>query len=326
MPTMTATAVRFHVGLHVADLDRAVRFYRTLLGVEPAKHLDDLAKFETDEPPLVVGLYPSPQVPGGALNHVGLRYPNSAALVEVQRRLEEAGIPTQGQEGVECCYARQTKFWVADPDKTLWEIYTLHEDIDHSGFDDPPVSPDAVADAVWQHRLTDPLPELIPYADRTLDEIMLEGTFNVPQDAGAVRRLLAESLRTLKPGGRIAVHGLVGDAPFPGTPKLPGLASLVRRIPVETEALDLLAASGFGGLRYDKLGDIHCFRVDGVELREMRLIGRKPAEAAGSALVMYKGPFAEVVADDGTVLKRGTAVRVARAVADDLPPDQFAVL
>lgn len=98
---MQATATRFHVGLHVSDLARSVRFYRALLGVPPAKHFDDYAKFDLAEPPLVLALYPSPQPPGGALNHVGLRFPDSAALVEVQRRLEEAGVATQRQEGVE---------------------------------------------------------------------------------------------------------------------------------------------------------------------------------------------------------------------------------
>jgi catechol 2,3-dioxygenase-like lactoylglutathione lyase family enzyme len=135
----TATQVRFHVGLHVANLERSVAFYRLLFGQGPAKHYADYAKFELETPPLVLALYPSPRPAGGALNHVGLRLPDSAGLVEVQRRLEEAGIATQRQEGVECCYARQTKFWVTDPDRVLWEIYTLHEDIDHSGFDDPPL-------------------------------------------------------------------------------------------------------------------------------------------------------------------------------------------
>src|SRR5262249_22715955 len=130
----TATEVRFHVGLHVSSLDRSVAFYRLLFGQGPAKHYGDYAKFEVESPPLVLALYPSPQLPGGPLNHLGLRLPESSGLVEVQRRLEEAGIATQRQEGVECCYARQTKFWVTDPDRTLWEIYTLHEDIDHSGF------------------------------------------------------------------------------------------------------------------------------------------------------------------------------------------------
>src|SRR5262245_2176563 len=127
--TTTLTTTRFHVGLNVSDLAKSVRFYRALFGVAPMKSLEDYAKFELSEPPLVLALYPSPQQPGGALNHVGLRLADSEALVEVQRRLEEAGIATQRQEGVECCYARQTKFWVTDPDRTLRGVYTLHEDI-----------------------------------------------------------------------------------------------------------------------------------------------------------------------------------------------------
>src|SRR5262245_22887546 len=146
----TTTTTRFHVALHVADLARSVQFYRILTGVAPAKYHDDYAKFELSDPPLVLALVPNPCSPGGALNHLGFRLPDAAALVDVQRRLEEAGIATQRQEGVECCYARQTKFWVTDPDRTLWEIYTLHEDIEHSGFDDPPV-PVAPDESVRQH-------------------------------------------------------------------------------------------------------------------------------------------------------------------------------
>jgi len=330
--TITETTTRFHIGLHVSDLDRAVRFYRVLLGIGPAKYHDDYAKFEVDEPPLVLALYPSPQVPGGTLNHAGLRFPNSEALVDVQRRLEEAGIATQRQEGVECCYARQTKFWVTDPDKTLWEIYTLHEDIDHSGFEDPPVSPDAAADLVWQHRLTVPLPEHIPHEPDSLDEVILEGTFNAAVAPEALTTFLKECSRVLKTGGKISAHGLVGDKPFPGTPKLPGLASLVQHVPVETDALQLLETAGFGSLAFEKLGDIHCFHVNGVELREMRLTGRKVLRSTGlpTTLVMYKGPFAEVVGEDGTTFQRGVSKRVTPAAAENLQKgpavEQFAFL
>ncbi|MGC3972244.1 MAG: hypothetical protein QM775_34370 [Pirellulales bacterium] len=54
----------------------------------------------------------------------------SAALVEMQVRLEQAGYKTQSEEGVECCYSKQTKFWVNDPDGCLWELYVLHGDAD----------------------------------------------------------------------------------------------------------------------------------------------------------------------------------------------------
>src|SRR5262245_45003247 len=173
--TATATATRFHVGLHVGDRHRSVRFYRTLLGVAPARDLDDYVRFELCDPPVVLVLIPAALSAGGALNHLGLRMPDSAGLVEVQRRLEEAGIATQRQEGVECCYARQTKFWVTDPDRNLWEIYTVEEDIDHSGFDGPPAAASPPPEAVWEHRLTEAVPERIPLDDGVADEVCLEG-------------------------------------------------------------------------------------------------------------------------------------------------------
>jgi len=128
-----APAVRFHLSLNVANLERSVAFYRILFGCDPAKCRPDYAKFELDDPPLVLSLEPTPPGPGGALNHLGFRMSDSASLVAVQMRLERAGVRTKREEGVECCYARQTKFWVTDPDQTLWEMYTLEEDIDHRG-------------------------------------------------------------------------------------------------------------------------------------------------------------------------------------------------
>jgi catechol 2,3-dioxygenase-like lactoylglutathione lyase family enzyme len=328
---VAATAVRFHVGLHTSDLNQAVQFYRVLFGTEPAKQYDDYAKFEVDRPALVLALYSSPQQAGGALNHLGLRLPDSASLVKVQRRLEEHGIATQRQEGVECCYARQTKFWVTDPDRVLWEVYTLHEDLDHSGFDDPPVTVAPVSQHVWEHRLTDPWPGRIEHANGALDEVRLEGSFNALVKPSQLDVLLSEVFRVLRPGGRVAVHGLVGDRPFPGTPRLPGLASMVQHVPVETEPLEALRRAGFGGLFYEKLGDVHCFQINGVELREMRIVGWKSAEASSPPVaVVYKGPFEQVTDEDGTVYHRGEQVVVGWAQAERLrfgpAADQFTFL
>src|SRR6516225_3188202 len=128
MPTTslaTTPAVRFHLSLNVSDLGKAVAFYRVLFNMEPAKLRADYAKFEPDDPPLVLSLEPTPRPVGGPLNHVGFRMPDAASLVAMQERLERAGVRAQREEGVECCYARQTKFWVHDPDNTLWEIYTF---------------------------------------------------------------------------------------------------------------------------------------------------------------------------------------------------------
>jgi hypothetical protein len=79
-----------------------VGFYSVLLGRPPAKLHSDYAKFEIDDPPLVLSLNPSQSSAGGALNHAGLRVSSAQELVEIQRRLEEAGFqtPARGQRRV----------------------------------------------------------------------------------------------------------------------------------------------------------------------------------------------------------------------------------
>jgi catechol 2,3-dioxygenase-like lactoylglutathione lyase family enzyme len=124
---------KFHTSLNVSDLSRSVAFYRELFGVEPAKVFDDYAKFEVADPPIVLSLTPKAPVANGHLNHAGIRVLGPDELVQAQARLERAGFPTRREDGVECCYALQTKFWVSDPDGLLWELYVFHDDIEHHG-------------------------------------------------------------------------------------------------------------------------------------------------------------------------------------------------
>ncbi len=54
MPATATAAVKFSVGLSVADLARSVNFYRLLLDTEPARHDETCARFEPAMPPLVL--------------------------------------------------------------------------------------------------------------------------------------------------------------------------------------------------------------------------------------------------------------------------------
>src|SRR5271155_3533881 len=208
METATiAATTKFQIALAVADMPRAARFYQLLLNSEPVLSTPGLARFETETPPLVLTVTQEPaRQPGSTLNHLGFRLPDQVALVALQRRLEEGGIATQRQEGVECCYALQTKFWVTDPDKHLWELYIFHEDLDHSGFDDPAHAHPWRAKAapkVWPHPLTEPIPARLDFADGSLDEVHLEGTFNARMDDTVKTQLLGEIFRVLRPGGTV---------------------------------------------------------------------------------------------------------------------------
>jgi catechol 2,3-dioxygenase-like lactoylglutathione lyase family enzyme len=285
---MTGT-VRFHLSLNVSNLERSIGFYRILFGMEPAKRRLDYAKFELEDPPVVLSLEPTARPVGGPLNHLGFRMPDSTALVAMQQRLELAGIPSQREEGVECCYARQTKFWVTDPDNTLWEIYTLKEDIDHRGAGQSleAMLPNAASEkaareaadpVAWEHRLSDPLPSSIPRADGSTDEVRLRGTFNLPLAESMKQLLLQEARRVLRPGGRLFVHVLVAEKPFAGAPHLPGPAAAVQHVPLDQEPPRLAREMGFEKVRVLKFDAKPCFVRDGVNMREMQLEAFRPAE------------------------------------------------
>jgi catechol 2,3-dioxygenase-like lactoylglutathione lyase family enzyme len=313
-----ATLRKFHASLNVSDLDRSLAFYRALLGVEPAKVRKDYAKFDLAEPPLVLSLIPGRAATGGNLNHAGLRLRTADELVEIQRRLEAAGMPTQREDGVECCYARQTKFWITDPDNALWEIYVFHDDIEEHGEAEPPraeqvtvqLAPrNASAPRVWEQHLRDAIPARIPHDDNSLHEIRLEGAINAAPVADNRSGLIAECLRALRPGGAIHVHGLAGDRSSQSTQALPGPAALVRHVPATSDVVEELARAGFAGIRIDKLSETAYFVIDGVPMREIRVTARKPGHrpAASAHQAIYLGPMQQVVDDFGNVLRRGVA-------------------
>jgi catechol 2,3-dioxygenase-like lactoylglutathione lyase family enzyme len=315
MQTLEQVA-RFTITLPVSDVSRSMRFYRILLERGAVSHDSSSAIFEVDNPPLRLRLV-SGNRPGGTVNHLGLRLPDSPSLVAVQRRLEENGFATQRQDGVECCYARQTKFWITDPDGHLIEIYTLEEDIEHSGFEDAP-GPKGIAanrpQVVWQHRLFDPVPTRIAAEDGSVDVVELEGTFNADLSAEAIGHLLAEAARVLKPGGHLVVNAMISDVPPAAVPKLPGMAAAVQRIRTRDETVAAVRAAGFASLHYDTLDDIVCFSIPGVRLFHLRLLAfRNGPDSARDHALLYKGPAARVRDDDGTWFSRGEIVAVSES-------------
>lgn len=305
---------KFHTSLNVSDLARSVAFYRTLLGAEPAKVRGDYAKFDLAEPPLVLSLIPGRAGAGGPLNHVGLRVRNAEELVDVQRRLEAAGMSTRREDGVACCHSRQTKFWITDPDGILWEIYVFHEDIDEAEDvaaarvqSEPAEQAATQALHTWQHHLREPIPDRLPFDDNTLHQVRLEGSINLAPDAVNRSRLMGEVLRVLRPGAEVHVHGLAGDRPCSSAIALPGPAAAVQHVPPASDVAAELAAAGFAGIHLERLSSTAYFEVDGVPMRELQLSARKPGfrPRAAAHQAIYLGPMHQVVDDFGNVFTRG---------------------
>jgi catechol 2,3-dioxygenase-like lactoylglutathione lyase family enzyme len=311
------TLAKFHASFNVADLGRSVAFYRAFLGRDPAKHQSDYAKFERDEPPLVLSLIPGHANPGGTLNHVGIRLPNSQALIQMQMRLATAGIPTQREEGVECCHSRQTKFWVRDPDQTLWELYVLLGDMDEHHESSVPAQKTGdktgteQVRVTWQHQIPETFPTRIPHEDNSVHAVILEGTANMEPASLNLNKVLNEVYRVLRPGGEVSIHCLAGNKIFDQhPPSLPGPAAVVQHVPLETDPMKAMTGTGFVQVHFQKLSPSPYFVVHGVEMREILLVGRKPGHRPRSAThqAIYLGPLAQVTDDHGNVFRRGERV------------------
>ncbi len=304
---------KFHLSLNVSDLGRSVAFYRVLFGIEPAKHHSDYAKFEVESPPTVFSLIPGRAGGGGALNHVGLCLLNSEELVAIQLRLEQAGHKTLREDGVACCYSRQTKFWVRDPDGVLLELYVFHEDLDEHGDHHAPgdelpalMGGGAEKDAppvTWTHRLGEAV--AVDHEANSVQEVVLEGSINAVLDLPV---LLKESLRILKPGGTITLHGLAADRPLSGpAPSLPGPAAAVQHVPDFPGLAPLLHHAGFRNARFTKLSEKGYFEAEGIPLREVLVTATKPGfrSSKKDQTVVYLGPQNAVEDDFGNRFVKG---------------------
>ena len=116
-----------HVHLKVADLDRALAFYRDALGFELTQRLGSSAAF------LGAGGYHhhiglntweslggAPPPPGATgLYHVAIRYPDRPALAGALRRLQAAGVSLDGASD----HGVGEALYLHDPDENGIELY-----------------------------------------------------------------------------------------------------------------------------------------------------------------------------------------------------------
>ena len=116
-----------HVHLKVADLDRAIGFYRDVLGFDLMQRMGDQAAF------LSAGGYHhhiglntweskggSPPPPGTTgLFHIAIRYPTRAGLADALRRLVENGVPLTGASD----HGVSEALYLHDPDGNGVELY-----------------------------------------------------------------------------------------------------------------------------------------------------------------------------------------------------------
>jgi catechol 2,3-dioxygenase-like lactoylglutathione lyase family enzyme len=118
---------RFHVHVHVADLDTSIDFYNQLFGSAPTVRKHDYAKWMLDDPRLNFAISSGKEGVHG-IAHLGLQAESPAALAAIGARLQAADAVTLAEAGTTCCYAMSDKFWAEDPQGVRWESFHTHGD------------------------------------------------------------------------------------------------------------------------------------------------------------------------------------------------------
>ncbi len=127
--TAAVQVLKAHVSIDVRDVQRSIQFYRGLFGIEPSKVRPGYAKFDIQNPPLNFAMNEVPTLAeGGALSHLGIQVASTDDVFAIRQRWAEAGLVTRDEMQTDCCYAKQDKTWVHDPDGNEWEVFVVLED------------------------------------------------------------------------------------------------------------------------------------------------------------------------------------------------------
>jgi hypothetical protein len=127
--------------------------------------------------------------------------------------------------------------------------------------------------------------------------------------------LFAEMYRVLKRGGRVAISDIVSDEPVPehlaDDPDL--WSACVSGAFQEAELLRAFEEDKFCGIKIEEFRSEAYQTVEGVEFRAVTVTAYKGKEGPcleRNQAVIYRGPWKQVVDDDGHTLPRGVRIAV----------------
>ncbi len=130
---------RFHVHLHVDNLDQSIAFYSRLFAAEPTRVEADYAKWMLDDPRVNFAI--STRGTQAGIDHLGFQVDEAGELADLKARAESADIALLDEGETTCCYARSEKHWVTDPQGVAWEHFHTLDNI--PVFREAPAAPSA---------------------------------------------------------------------------------------------------------------------------------------------------------------------------------------
>ena len=123
-----------HVSLYVSELNKSIEFYKSFFGAEPVKVKPAYSKFILEQPSLIISFVENKERVQQNFGHLGFQVETKEELNIRLRNAKQQNLIIKEEMGTNCCYAKQDKFWVNDPDGVQWEVYYFHDDAE---FNDP---------------------------------------------------------------------------------------------------------------------------------------------------------------------------------------------
>ena len=151
--------------------------------------------------------------------------------------------------------------------------------------------------------------------DDSVDCVVSNCVLNLvrPEDR---RQLFAEVYRVLKDGGRAAISDIVSDEDVPEHLKQDGTlwSGCVSGAWREDKFLQAFADAGFHGIEITQRQEEPWQIVEGIEFRSLTVVAYKGKDGPcleRNQAVIYRGPFKQVVDDDGHVYHRGERMAIS---------------
>ena len=151
-------------------------------------------------------------------------------------------------------------------------------------------------------------------ADESVDVVVSSCVLNLVR-AEDKKQLFTEMYRVLKRGGRVAISDIVSDEPVPDhLARDPNLwSACVSGAFQEEEFLRAFEEAKFHGVQIEDFNSKPYQTVEGIEFRAITVTAYKGKEGPcieRNQAVIYRGPWKQVVDDDGHTLERGVRMAV----------------
>ena len=112
---------RFHVHVHVDDLQKNIAFYSAMFNAQPTRVEGDYAKWMLEDPRINFAISSRGRAPG--VGHLGFQVDSEEELAALKSQAKNADMALLDQGETSCCYARSDKYWVTDPQGVAWEQF-----------------------------------------------------------------------------------------------------------------------------------------------------------------------------------------------------------